>query len=94
LRGPNDARLQLTAAPERALRSVEQAFSLPEFDYDFEDVEPTATDLDSLHRGKYPHDGSGPVKARHNDWSDVISDDIAKGSLQRWPMFCRTFGYQ
>jgi hypothetical protein len=34
------------------------------------------------------------VKAVESDWRDVISEDIAQGTLARWPLFCSTFGYR
>lgn len=83
----------LCAAPDKVLAKVEATCQLEPFTYDFESVEPTATDLDPLYRNKFPHDGSGPVKRSDSDWREVITDDIAQGTLQRWPLFCRTFGY-
>lgn len=83
----------LASAPEMTMRSVERHLGLGPHSYDFEAVESAATDVDELYRFKYPHDASGPVKARPSGWQDVISDDIAELIKARWPFFFQTFGF-
>jgi hypothetical protein len=83
----------LVSNPEGSLRKVESVCGMDSYPYDFVNVEPTATDLDELYRNKFPHEGSGSVKPGSGQWSDVISADIGRASLERWPLFSRTFGY-
>jgi len=85
---------QFVAAPARTMATIEKVCGLEPHEYDFDNVESTATDADVVYRNKFPHKGSGPVKPVESGWSDVIPDDIAKGTLARWPLFCSTFGYR
>ena len=93
---PNVAFVQyenLACDPARAMRAVEATCGLEAHEYNFDAVESTSTDLDVLYRGKFPHEGSGRVEQRKSNWSDVIPQDIATATVQRWPFFCRSFGY-
>lgn len=83
----------LCSSPATVMAKIEATCQLEPHQYSFDNVESLATDLDSIYRNKFPHDASGPVVASAADWREVISDDIAKGTLDRWPLFCRTFGY-
>lgn len=83
----------LSTAPATMMRIVEQHLCLESFEYDFAAVESVATEADELYRFKYPHDGSGPVKAPPPGWADVISDDVAELIRARWPFFFNTFGF-
>lgn len=83
----------IVKAPERAFGFIDDLLGSG-FDYDFKNVKNTSTDLDAQWRGKFPHKGEGEVKPYTGDWREYISEDIARASIERWPLYCRTFGYR
>lgn len=85
--------LSLAAGHDILLPKIDRALGLEEFDYNTQDVQKTATDLDPLYRNKFPHEGSGKVAVSPTRWEDVIPPDIATATLERWPLYARTFGY-
>jgi hypothetical protein len=66
---------------------------LPEFEHDFETIVNTATDPDHLYLNKYPHDGTGPVKASPPRWPDIMTVDLANGIMQGREWYNQYFGY-
>lgn len=85
---------RLVTDPHGVLADIAKRCGLdPDFDHDVADVANTSTDMDALYRGKWPHEGSGPVEPSATVWQDVISPDIAAEVLKRCPLLCETFGY-
>ena len=66
------------------------------FEHDFENVEPSAgsTDVDGIYNHKFPHDGTGKIEARDENWGDYVPRDIAGLIMQRFAGYNRAFGYQ
>lgn len=83
-----------TASPETVMGRLTKALSLPEHEWDFDNVENTSTDLDAIYRGKYPHDGSGAVRPVDRGWDDVLSAPIAARIAASYPLFMHTFDYK
>lgn len=84
----------LAVTPEAVVDRLAKALSLPEHEWDLENVENVSTDLDAVYRGKYPHDGSGPIQAGDSSWGDVLSPALAARIAGSYPLFMHTFGYQ
>ena len=63
------------------------------YEHDFDNVKNTATDLDSQYLHKYPHEGSGQVAPRLDDWQDYVSPDLAQQIMGRYPGYNQAFGY-
>ena len=84
---------KLCSNPSEILRNIELVCKLEPHVYDFNNVESLATDLDVLYRNKYLHQTSSKVETSYSDWKDTISDDIANGTIERWPFFSKTFNY-
>jgi sulfotransferase len=80
--------------PAGTLGKLGDALELEPFGWDFEHVTNVATDLDAIYRGKYPHDGSGPIKPSGSDWRDVLDGDLAAKIASVYPLYMHTFGYQ
>ena len=85
---------QLASAPQHAMSVIETHCSLTPFDYDFLNVEASATDLDALYRGKFPHTGAGEVKPSASDWRQVLPEELGTKIINRWPLYCSTFGFR
>jgi sulfotransferase len=83
----------LVIDPATTVAKVADTLGLAPFAFDFTNVENVATDLDAIHRNKYPHDGSGPIKATGTDWRDVLEPGLAAAIIGRWPLYAATFGY-
>lgn len=80
--------------PRAGLDRLVGVLGLDPFDFDVENVENVATDLDVLYLGKYPHEGSGPIKPAESDWHDVLSEQLANDIVAAYPTFMETFKYQ
>lgn len=61
--------------------------------WDFDAVENVATDVDPLYLGKFPHQGSGPLKAPATSWRDTLHPEVAENVRISYPLFMNTFGY-
>ena len=81
------------ANPEGTVGRIEKAMGVDSFDHDFGNVANVATDLDALHRLKYIHDGSGPIKATGSDWHDTLDAELDALIAGRYPLYMQTFGY-
>jgi sulfotransferase len=83
----------LVVDPGAVIGRVADAMGLGPFGFDFENVENTASDLDAIHRNKFPHDGSGPIKPTGTDWRDVMDEGLAAVVAGVYPLYMQTFGY-
>lgn len=85
----------LAANPEAAVRKLYDALEEPFFEgHDFSDVANTATDLDALYLGKFPHDTSGPIRRpERSAWKAWVPGDVAELVMGRFANFNRAFGY-
>jgi sulfotransferase len=83
----------LVANPKIVLRNLYNDIGEEWFDHDLDNVESVAIELDALWLNKYPHEGSGKIEARDEQWSDWISPDIASGIMQQFSAFNGAFGY-
>lgn len=80
--------------PEIALEKIYAAIGEKPYAHDFEDVKSTATDLDELYLGKFPHNGSGKIEAPEPDeWKQFVSPEIAGLIMQTYPGYNKIFGY-
>lgn len=84
----------LVSNPERILDSIYNAIDEKRFAHDLADVKGTASDVDGLYLGKFPHEGSGEVKPPEGSWKDHVPADIAGHIMDRFPAFNSAFGYQ
>lgn len=79
--------------PKFTLDSIYKAIGEESFEHDFKDVKSTATDVDGLYHYKFPHDGSGEVKAPEGTWRDHVSQDIADEIMKSFPKYNKQFNY-
>lgn len=79
--------------PAAMVAKVSAALGLSPADYDYEGVINQATDVDAIHRLKYPHDGAGAIKPTGRHWSDTLTADLAGEIAAARPLFMQTFGY-
>ena len=86
---------KLTEDPESTLKRVYAHLEIEYYpEHDFENVEDSATDLDALYLNKYPHHHeTGHVQKPSTNWMHSVPMDIASAILERYPTFCKTFGY-
>ena len=85
----------LTVAPEVQVSKVATAMGLKPFDFDFDRVVNISTDLDAVHRNKYPHKGQGAIRPQEKHWSDTLDPELAELILKPAHIqhYLRTFGY-
>lgn len=79
--------------PEPVLAELVKSLDLEEFEFDLENIENVATDLDPIYRNKFPHVGSGSLQPPSGTWRDVFTDDLGKLIAQVHPKFMSTFQY-
>jgi len=80
--------------PTLFLNDIVHRLGLDEFEFDLENVENTAPDVDGVYLNKFPHEGSGKVCADNvGTWSDVLDSELAEAVRNRYPYFGKTFGY-
>lgn len=84
----------LVVSPESVVGRVAKSLGLSGHEWDFDDVQNSSTDLDAVYRGKFPHDGSGPVVAPDRSRDDIISPALSARIASAYPLFMHTFGYQ
>lgn len=75
-------------------KKIVKAAGLKSHSFDFDDVENQASDLDAIHRNKFPHDGSGPIKPTGHTWDDVLDEQIAARIAASYPLYMQTFSYE
>lgn len=82
--------------PQLILDRLYTAIGEKPFEHDFENVEPSvgSTDVDALYNNKFPHEGTGKVEARDEDWRQHVPGDIAQLIMQKFVGYNRAFGYQ
>ena len=83
----------LVKSPKMVLQNIYSVLNEEYFEHDFENVENTATDADSLYLNKFPHDGSGKVEPPKGSWRDHLSEDIADEIMKKFPNYNRAFNY-
>lgn len=83
----------LIAVPSVWMSKIETTLGIDAHDWDVDNVDNVSTDLDPLYRGKFPHSGEGAVSERSGHWSELIPEEIAKATIEMWPLYCGTFGY-
>lgn len=80
--------------PASTMEKLEKALDIPAHDYDFDNVENTATDLDILYSNQFPHEGSGKVREPTYDWKDYLTPEMAEWAIERFPKIAQKFGYE
>lgn len=81
--------------PRGQMEQIYAELGEPYFDHYFTKIQNTATDVDALYNNKFPHTGSGDVVPSDIlEWKKYLSDDLAKVIIERYPYYCKTFGYQ
>lgn len=83
----------LALNPQKVMATVDKFLGLEDFEYDFDNVDNSSTDLDAQYRFRYPHEGSGKVTPQDGRWQDVYDEAIGAEIAKRWPTFFRVFGY-
>ncbi len=63
------------------------------FAWDTDNVVNVSTDLDELYLGKFPHEGSGPIKSNGSSWTDTLAEDLANLIAGVAPLYMQTFAY-
>lgn len=86
---------QLLSDPLGAMKGVHEFLELNDYEYNFSDVQDTATDIDALYAFKFPHHNhGGNIRAPQvKMWEDVISDRIADQIVNLYPDFFKMFRY-
>ena len=84
----------LVQNPKLVIDSIYTVLGADAYEHDFSNVEKTATDVDGLYLGKFPHEGTGEVKPPENDWRDHVPTDIAGLLMERFQAFNQAFGYR
>lgn len=80
--------------PEVALERLLESLDLEPFQFDLDNIENHATDLDVIYKNKFPHHGAGTLTAdRAQGWGDVMTEDIAGLIAGVSPLIMQTFGY-
>lgn len=82
------------AAPEPVLGKIVEHLNLEPFDFDCENVESVGGDADEVWRGKYPHDGTGPIKPHGGSWEDVLDPELGSLIAGVFPLYMTTFSYE
>ena len=80
-------------SPQPVLASIEAHLGLESFEYDTENVESRGGDADEVWRGKFPHDGTGPIKASGRAWEDVLDAELGALIAGVCPLYMTTFSY-
>ena len=84
------------ANPQLVMDRIYAALDEEPFEHDFEDVKPSAgsTNVDGLYNHKFPHEGTGKIEARPDEWQKYVPPDIAQLVMQKFAGYNRAFGYQ
>lgn len=81
------------ADPRAVLSDLASALQLSPHAWGLEDIQNVATDADGLYLGKFPHDGSGPLKPSSRTWRDALHPELAHRIAISYPLFMQTFSY-
>lgn len=81
------------ASPEPVLTKIVEHLGLEPFDFDPENVESAGGDTDAVWRGKYPHQGTGPIKPHGGSWTDVLDPELGALIAGVFPLYMTTFSY-
>lgn len=85
----------LTENPKQAMDQLYRDLGEEPFSHNFDAIESTATDNDSLYLGKFPHRTEGKIEPRPRDgWKEYVSPDIAARIMTQFQHFNQTFGYK
>lgn len=76
--------------PQLVLDGIYSVIGEERFSHDLANVENTSEDVDGIYLNKFPHDGSGEVKAPVGSWRDHVSGDVADEIMKRFPMFSQS----
>jgi sulfotransferase len=85
----------LVADPDAMMRIIEAECGLDHFEYDFDNVPDTMSEVepDGFWLGKFPHKACGKVENRCPHWSENVPISIAQDIMQKAPKYNRVFGY-
>lgn len=85
----------LAAKPKNTMSKVYEYLDEPFYaGHDFKAVENTATDPDWMLLWKFPHEGSGEVRAiKDRCWEDYMSDEIAAMIAEKFKWYQDQFDY-
>lgn len=85
----------LAASPGHTMGEVYKYLGLPYYDgHDYKNVENTAKDPDWMLLWKFPHEGSGEVKAiKDNCWEDYMNEEISTVINEKFAWYQSYFGY-
>ncbi|HUU59940.1 MAG TPA: hypothetical protein VMZ50_10370, partial [Phycisphaerae bacterium] len=79
--------------PAATLARCVAHLGLEPFDFDPDHVESRGGDTDEVWRGKFPHDGTGPIKVSGSSWEDTLDPELAALIAGVFPFFMSTFSY-
>jgi hypothetical protein len=82
------------AEPVRFLDQIYSMVGQDPFDHDLMDIENACGETDGIYLNKYPHEGSGKVEQRGDDWREFVDPDLAAQILGRYPYYCQRLGYR
>lgn len=83
-----------TVDPATKIKEIYNFLEIPHFEHDYKNIKGVAEDLDALYLNKFPHEGSGEVKATdREEWKEYLSEDLAKLINTRYPKYNQRFGY-
>lgn len=84
----------LTFDPEQVMRQLYKQLGEPYYKHDFKNIKDTSEDPDGFYLGKYPHEGSGEVKANNpHEFIEYVSKDILDLIMQKFQWYNQYFGY-
>jgi sulfotransferase len=85
---------EMVKNPQVVMDVVYEKMKVASFKHDFDKVENTSQDVDSLYLNKFEHRGDGSVKPSNPDeWTQYVPDDLASLIMNRYPFFNQAFGY-
>lgn len=85
---------ELANTPDLVMDSIYKALGETPYAHNFKDVVNTATDVDQVWLGKFPHTGSGKVTPPIDDTAEHVPPDILGGIMDRFSLYNRAFGYR
>jgi sulfotransferase len=83
-------------APQMVIDRIYAALGEEPFEHDFDDVKDSVgnQDVDGLYNNKFPHDGTGKIEPRDDDWQKHVPRDIAQLVMSKFRGYNQAFGYQ
>lgn len=79
--------------PAAHLAELTATLGLEPFEFDLDNIERAATDLDAIYRNKYPHEGTGVLKPPSGSWREVYTEDLGELIAGVYPKFMKVFNY-